>query len=161
MGLGIVPLLLSLVFPACGQVGAAGITPPGPVDFTRLHLPHSPNKALAAPAGFSPKPEFVTPRYSMPPQALYAIVVSIAKAEPRTYALDGSPERLQLAWVERTPIANFPDVVETEIRPDPAGGSELILYSHSIYGYFDFGTNAARVKRWLGAIAAKVTEARS
>jgi len=47
-----------------------------------------------------------------------------------------------------------------EARPDPAGGSDLILYSHSIYGYSDLGTNAARVRRWLGAVNVKVAEAR-
>lgn len=159
MRVGIVPLLLSLIFPACGQVGASGVKSPGLVDFSQLHLPHSPNKALAAPAGFSPKPDFVTPHYKLPPQALYEIVAAVAKAEPRTYPLDRFPDRYQQTWVARTPIANFPDVVEAAVRPDKGGGSELILYSHSVYGYSDFGTNAARVKQWLGKISTKVAEA--
>ncbi|ABQ29782.1 MULTISPECIES: DUF1499 domain-containing protein [Acidiphilium] len=152
MAVGILPLLLSLIFPACGKAGAAGVKPPGFVDFTHLTLPSSPNKALAAPAGFIPKPAFDTPRYALPPAALYALVARVAGAEPRTYTLDAFPDRLQQAWVARTPAANFPDVVIAQIRPDPAGGSDLILYSHSIYGYSDFGTNAARLQRWLSAI---------
>lgn len=160
MGVGILPLLLSVIFPACGQPGAAGVKPPGLVDFAHLQLPGSPNKALAAPSGFTPKPDFITPSYRLPPKALYAIVVSVATAEPRTYRLDSYPDRLQAAFVARTPIANFPDVIAIAVRPDPAGGSELILYSHSIYGHSDFGTNAARLRRWLGAIAARVAEAR-
>lgn len=161
MGVGMVPLLLSLMFPACGKTGAAGVTPPGLVDFAKLTLPHSPNKALGAPAGFIPKPNLVTPRYKVSPTALFAIVDAVAAAEPRTYNLETHPVALQAAFVARTPIANFPDVIVAQVRPDPAGGSDLILYSHSIYGYSDMGTNLARLKRWLGAIEAKATEAKT
>ncbi|HQT60413.1 MAG TPA: DUF1499 domain-containing protein [Acidiphilium sp.] len=160
MAVGLLPLLLSLVFPACGAAGAAGITPPGPIDFAHFVLPASPNKALAAPAGFTPKPTFDTPRYALPPAALYALVARVAAAEPRTYPLAADPARMQQSWVARTPVANFPDVVTAAIRPDPAGGSDLILYSHSVYGYSDFGANAARLRRWLDAIS-RAAEPRS
>ncbi|CAG4909836.1 unnamed protein product [Acidocella sp. C78] len=153
MAVGLLPLLLSIVFPACGFAGAAGVTPPGHVDFPHLALPASPNKALAAPAGFTPKPTFDTPRYGLPPAALYALVARVAAAEPRTYGLSADPARMQQAWVARTPVANFPDVVIAQVRPDPAGGSDLILYSRSLYGYSDFGANAARLRRWLDAIS--------
>ncbi|MGC9271009.1 DUF1499 domain-containing protein [Acidiphilium sp.] len=156
MGVGVLPLLLSLVFPACGKMGAQGVTPPGLVDFNHLVLPKSPNKALAAPAGFKPTPDLITPRYHVAPAALFAIVGQVAANEARVFSLDHYPADLQAAWVARTPTANFPDVIELAVRPDPAGGSDLILYSHSIYGQSDFGVNAARVKKWLGAIEAKV-----
>ncbi len=161
MGVGLLPLLLSLVFPACGKPGAQGVTPPGVVDFALLALPKTPNKALAAPAGFTPTPNLITPRYKVSPSALFAIVGQVAAAEPRTFVLDDHPAQLQTAWVARSARANFPDVIEMAVRPDPAGGSELILYSHSIYGQSDLGVNAARVKTWLGAIAAKVASAQS
>jgi uncharacterized protein (DUF1499 family) len=161
MGVGLLPLLLSLVFPACGKPGAQGVAPPGVVDFARLTLPKTPNKALAAPAGFTPTPDLITPRYKVSPSALFAIVGQIAATQPRTYVLDDHPAALQTAWVARSARANFPDVIEMAVRPDPVGGSELILYSHSIYGQSDFGVNAARVKTWLGAIAAKVASAQS
>jgi hypothetical protein len=89
-------------------------------------------------------PDFVTPRHRISPEALDTIVASVAQAEPRIYLVD-----------------RFPDLVEAAIRPDLARGRGLILYSHSIYGYSDFGTNAARVRGWLGAITTKVAEARS
>lgn len=156
MSVGMLPLVLSLIFPACGKAGAQGIRPPGIVDFNHLVLPKSPNKALAAPVGFAPHPDLTTPRYRMPPTALFAEIASVAAAEPRTYVLDSYPARFQAAWVVRTPAANFPDVVEAAVRPDGADASALILYSHSIYGYSDFGVNQARLKSWLTAIDSKV-----
>ncbi|HQT83700.1 MULTISPECIES: DUF1499 domain-containing protein [Acidiphilium] len=159
MGVGLLPLLLSLVFPACGKMGAQGVAPPGVVDFAHLTLPKTPNKALAAPSGFTPGPNIVTPHYKVSPTALFAMVGQVAAAEPRVFALDSHPAHLQAAWVARSARANFPDVIEVAVQPDPAGGSALILYSHSIYGQSDFGVNEARVKSWLGAIAAKVAGA--
>ncbi|MCF3946583.1 DUF1499 domain-containing protein [Acidiphilium sp. AL] len=156
MSVGMLPLLLSLIFPACGKAGAQGVKPPGIVDFNHLVLPKSPNKALAAPVGFTPNPDLTTPRYKVPPDVLFAEIASVAAAEPRTYELDSYPAQFQAAWVVRTPVANFPDVVEAAVRPDGADGSALILYSHSIYGYSDFGVNQARVKSWLAAIEAKL-----
>lgn len=159
MGVGLLPLLLSLVFPACGKVGAQGVAPPGVVDFSQLILPKTPNKSLAAPAGFTPSPDIVTPHYKVSPAALFTVVEQIAAAEPRVFVLDTHPGHLQAAWVARSARANFPDVIEAAVQPGSGGGSELILYSHSIYGQSDFGVNKARLKSWLGAIAAKVAGA--
>jgi uncharacterized protein (DUF1499 family) len=161
MGVGLLPLILSLVFPACGKAGAQGVKPPGVVDFANFTLPKTPNKSLAAPAGFRPTPNFVTPHYKVSPTALFAIVEQVAAAAPRVFSLDNHPAQLQASWVARSARANFPDVIEVAVRPDPAGGSELILYSHSIYGQSDLGVNAARLKIWLGAIEAKVASAPS
>ncbi|WP_236656221.1 DUF1499 domain-containing protein [Acidiphilium sp. C61] len=146
--------------PCCSASCSPRAAPPEPIDFAHFVLPASPNKALAAPAGFTPKPTFDTPRYALPPAALYALVARVAAAEPRTYPLAADPARMQQSWVARTPVANFPDVVTAAIRPDPAGGSDLILYSHSVYGYSDFGANAARLRRWLDAIS-RAAEPRS
>ncbi|MDX5930407.1 DUF1499 domain-containing protein [Acidiphilium acidophilum] len=161
MSVGVLPLLLSLVFPACGKPGAQGVTPPGVVDFDHLVLPKTPNKALAAPAGFSPPPTVITPHYRVSQGKLFGIVGEVAASEPRTYKLDAYPARFQAAFVARSKAANFPDIIEVAVRPAPSGGSELILYSHSIYGQSDFGVNAARVKAWLSAIEARVVKDQS
>ncbi len=156
MSVGFLPLILSVVFPLCGTVGAKGVPAPGIVDFTHLTLPTSPNKALAAPAAFMPKPNLVTPTYSMPPAQLFDAVRTTLLAQPDTYALDNHPGHLQAAFVARTPRANFPDIIEIAVQPDAQGGAHLVMYSHSIYGQSDFGANLARLKIWLAAIGAKV-----
>ena len=153
MGVGLLPRVLGLIFPLCATQGAAGVTPPGAVDFDHLVRPGTPNTALAAPAGFTPKPDIITPHYDLPARRLFAIVTGIASHRKRTYQLDSLPDRLQAAFVVRSGRANFPDIVELAVRPAGADASRLILYSRSIYGYSDFGVNAARLHVWLGAIA--------
>lgn len=156
MAVGLLPLILSLVFPLCGTPGAKNVPAPGVLDLAHLTLPTSPNKALAAPAGFSPKPDLVTPAYALPPDQLFETVRTTLLAMPNTYALDDHPGHLQAAFVARTPRANFPDIIAIAVQPDAQGGSQLVMYSHSIYGHSDLGANLARLTAWLAAINAKL-----
>jgi len=155
MGVGLPPLLLSVMFPLCGMQRATTVPAPGIGDLSHLALPASPNKALTAPFGFTPPANLTTPDFSVPPGQLFALVKSVAMAMPRTYALDDHPAPLQAAYVARTPAVNFPDIIVIAVKPDGGGGTRLILYSHSIYGQSDFGTNLARLKTWLAAIEAR------
>ena len=119
-------LLVSLVMPACGATGAHGI-PSTPVDFMRLVRPSKPNTALAAPAGYTPKPDIVTPIYHVAPSALLAIVARVAAAQPATYKLGEDTPALEEGWVVRSLIFNFPDIIWAQVRPAGAGNSELLL----------------------------------
>ena len=144
--------LLSLVFPACGASGAMGLPVPPMMDMAHLARPASPNTALAAPAGFAANPDLVTPDYAIAPQRLFADVGRVAAAEPRTYAAAGYVSALQAHWVVRSSIFNFPDLVTAQVLSGEAGGSRLVLYSRSVYGYSDLGANRQRLRAWLGAI---------
>ncbi len=148
--------LLGFVLPACGAVGAHGLAAPVPLDFAHLERPASPNTALAAPAGFRPRPDLATPVYPVPAAALFAAVRAMAAAQPRTYPAAVFPERAQADWVVRSAVWNFPDLVTAQVVADGAGESRLILYSRSVYGSSDFGANRARLTVWLAALAAAI-----
>lgn len=143
--------LLGLLLPACGVAGAQGV-PAAMPDFSHLVRPASPNTALAAPAGFTPRPDIVTPVYNVPPARLFAAVQGVAAGQPATYRLAEDPAHLREGWVARSFVLNFPDVVWAEVRPAASGASELLLYSRSVYGYGDFGVNRRRVAAWLAAL---------
>ena len=70
--------LVSLVLPACGFAGAAGLPPPQPMDPAQIVRPASPNTALAAPQGFRPTPDIVTAPYKMSPDRLFALIREVA-----------------------------------------------------------------------------------
>ena len=157
--------LLGLFLPACGAVGAHGLPPPRPIDFARLERPATPNTALAAPAGFRPPPDLITPAYALAAPALFALVRQVAASEPRTYpAASFAPPlqedaTLQEDWVVRSAWWNFPDLVTAQVTPDGAGHAGLILYSRSVYGRSDFGVNRARLRVWLARVAAALPPA--
>jgi uncharacterized protein (DUF1499 family) len=40
-------------------------------------------------------------------------------------------------------------VISAQVADTASGGSTLILFSRSIYGYSDLGVNAKRIAAWL------------
>ncbi len=147
--------LLGFLLPACGVPGAQGVSLV-PFDVARIVRPSSPNTALAAPAGFAPAPELVTPIYHVPPPVLFEALRGVGARQPRTFLAVDDPARLQAQWVARSRMLNFPDIVAAQVLAAPDGFSQLVLYSRSVYGYSDFGANRARLRAWLGAIDAAV-----
>ncbi len=141
-------MLLGLIFPACAGQGTQGLPAAAPMHMTHIVRPATPNTALAAPAGFSPAPDLVTHRYDVAPDRLYAAVRAMALAQPRTFLHAEFADRMQLHFVVRSRIMNFPDLVTAQVRPD----STLILWSRSVYGHSDLGVNRARLQAWLAAL---------
>ena len=148
--------LIGLVLPACAAPGVQGLPQPQPLDMQRIERPASPNTALAAPSGFTPPPDVVTPTYPVAAARLQAAVRSVAAAEPRTFlAADFAAER-QIDWVVRSAVFNFPDLVTARIGDAGPDRSTLVLYSRSVYGRSDLGVNRQRLDRWLAALRTKI-----
>ena len=75
----------------------------------------------------------------------------------RTTPIGEWPDRRQAQWVERSALANFPDIIAAELHAAP-GGAGLFLYSRSLFGWSDFGVNRRRVERWLAAFEAALRQ---
>jgi Protein of unknown function (DUF1499) len=145
-------LLAGLFLPACAASGAQGLPPPALIDFARLERPASPNTALAAPEGFQPAPDIITHPYGVPAPRLFAALQEVAARETRTYPAAAYAPELQLHWVARSAVFNFPDLVAAQVTSRGEGASALILYSRSVYGRSDLGVNRKRVLSWLAAL---------
>ncbi len=144
--------MLGLIWPACAAAGAGGLPVPPPLDVAHLERPASPNTALAAPIGWTPKPDLVTPVFPRSACGLFAVLAQVADAQPRTFRAATYPDSLQLHWVVRSAAFNFPDLVIAQAMPHGPGASTLLLYSRSVYGYDDFGVNRQRLTVWLSAL---------
>jgi uncharacterized protein (DUF1499 family) len=141
-------MLVALLYPACAMPGATGLPIPPLMNMAALHRPGTPNTALAAPAGFQPTPDIVTPAYKVSPQQLFAAIQRVATSAPRSFLQVEYPERLQAHYVLRSDWLNFPDLVTIQVTLD----SHLILWSRSVYGRSDLGVNKARLATWLAAL---------
>jgi uncharacterized protein (DUF1499 family) len=148
--------LIGLLLPACGLPAAQGLPTPPLTDLGQIVRPDSPNTALAAPAGFSPSPDIVTPPYQVSADRLFALIREVAASQPRTYQAAVYPERLQADYVARSLVFNFPDRVVVQVDRSDADRSFLIIYSRSVYGRSDFGVNRRRVETWLAVLKAKI-----
>jgi hypothetical protein len=142
--------LLGLILPACGADGAAGLPTPVPMDMTRIERPATPNTFLAGPAGM--KPDLVTEGQALPTSALYEKVRVLFAGQRRTYVAAEFPDRLQVHYVVRSALLNFPDLVTVQVGAEGADRSTLAIWSRSVYGRSDFGVNRDRTKAWLAAL---------
>lgn len=148
--------LIGLMLPACGFPAAEGLPTPPPMDVAQIVRPASPNTALAAPKGFSPPPDIVTPSYPVAADRLFALVQDVATSQPNTYPAALYADRLQAHYVARSTVFNFPDLIMIEVEKTTPDSSALILYSRSVYGHSDLGVNRKRVEAWLAALKTKL-----
>ncbi len=146
--------LMSFVFPACASAGAAGLAVPPPGELTHLVRPPTPNSALAGPAAFSPRPDIVLPSYAVPAARLYAAVRAVAAGQERTFLQAEHPATLEVRYVVRSAVLNFPDLIVAQVSSRAEDSSDLVLYSRSLYGRSDLGVNRARIAAWIAALDA-------
>lgn len=144
--------LLGFILPACGANGAAGLPVPVPMDMTRIERPSTPNTFLAGPADMRPKPDVVTLPQPLPAGALYDKVRVLFANQPRTYVAAEFPDRLQVHYVVRSALLNFPDLVTVQVNPDGPDRGTLVIWSRSVYGRSDLGVNRDRTNAWLDAL---------
>ena len=144
--------LLGFVLPACGADGAAGLPAPALMDMTRIERPATPNTFLAGPTGMRPAPDAVTEEQKSGAPALYQTVRILFGEEPRTYVAAEFPDQLQIHYVVRSALLNFPDLVTVQVNAEGADRSALVIWSRSVYGRGDFGVNRGRTMAWLAAL---------
>ena len=106
-----------------------------------------PNDFLVAPGG-----DAEPVRFDEGVQALMLRLDAMA-AERGATRIAGTPQEGWATYVERTPLAGFPDAVSVKAVPD-GNGARLMLYSRSRFGHSDMGANEARVAEWLAALGA-------
>jgi hypothetical protein len=144
--------LLGFMLPACGADGAAGLPVPVSMDMTRIERPSTPNTFLAGPAGMRPAPDVVTATRDQPAPMLYASARTVFDRQPRTFVAAAFADRLQVHYVVRSALMNFPDLVTVQIDPAGPDHSTLVIWSRSVYGHGDLGVNRARTEAWIAAL---------
>ena len=134
------------------------VAPPTPGDISGIQRPTSPNTCLAGPPGFMPTPDLQTRRFDLPPERLLAAMQGVMLAQPRVTALADDPRRLRADYVVRSRVFGFPDIVLVQALAAGDGQSDLVVYSYSVKGHYDFGVNRGRVRTLLSALDAALAQ---
>jgi uncharacterized protein (DUF1499 family) len=138
--------------------GPRGMPPARPLDFASLVLPPTPNAYLLAPPGATMQAHEAAPLLPCRLEEAWEALRKLGESFPRTWKLGEWPERRQAQWVARTPVCNFPDLVNAEIVELP-GGAGVWLYSRSLIGYSDLGANRRRAAAWRARLEAALRTA--
>lgn len=120
------------------------------VDPTATDRTGRPNDYLVAPAGLtSAKVDLEAIVHPVPADELLFLFDAVAR--PSSTVLAGSVKDKHITYVQRTSVLGFPDYISVKAI-DVEGGSALIIWSRSRFGYSDMGVNKKRVDAWLGQI---------
>lgn len=123
-----------------------------------FRAPSRPNWALAASEGVATaaEPTRRVAAFAVPPAALLDALDAVAAVEPRVERLDDGSDPTYRAYIQRSALMRYPDVVSARavaLEPNKTG---LLLLSRSVYGYSDLGVNRQRVDRWLASLAERL-----
>lgn len=149
---GRLALAVGLMVAGCGMFDE--VSAPAPGDISAIRRPTSPNTCVAAPAGFALAPDLPTRRYDVPPDRLFASVREMIASQPRTKELAVDSGRLRADYVVRSLVFRFPDIVLAQVLRISEKQSDLVLYSYSLKGHYDFGVNRGRVSGLLSGLDA-------
>lgn len=142
-------LLLSLL--------GCGAEPPRVEDLRTMKRPDSPNNYLiCAKSLCSGVVDEEGPTTDLPPEKVLVAALKVASLEPDTSPAEVNAGMAQIVFVQRTPYLHFPDIVRIQAISSASGKTGVALYSQSVYGYYDFGANKARARRWMAAIRAEL-----
>ena len=126
------------------------------VDPTMATRPDTPNDYMVAPRGLTrAAPDRISRTYALSRADLMAHFDEVATASARTHRIAGSTAEHWASYVQRSRIFGFPDYVSVR-AVEVTGGSALVVWSRSRFGYNDMGVNRARVEHWLSRMADRI-----
>jgi uncharacterized protein (DUF1499 family) len=123
-------------------------------------LPANAGRDLAYPEGFAAQQQaccsdLAPARLALDPAAAFAVVVATAEAMPSWSITRRDQQAGEVEAVATSRLFGFQDDIVLRIRPDPAGGSRVDMRSKSRVGQGDLGANAARIRAFETALAAR------
>lgn len=120
------------------------------IDFKTLHRKSDKNNYLVCPASYCVSmADERSPIFASDIARLQACLLELVLSQPKTKLLMNDKLNRQLVFEQRTRVFNFPDTINVKLIPISENQSTLALFSQSRYGYYDFGQNKRRIKRWL------------
>lgn len=127
--------------------------PPQTLDLRLFERPSSPNSYLVCPAGqCAATADADGPVVDLSAEKVLVAALKVASLERNVTPQEADAALGQLVFIQRTAVLQFPDVVRIQAIAMPGGKTGVALYSHSIFGHYDFGANKARAERWMAGI---------
>lgn len=119
-------------------------------DFATLSLPSSPNWYLLCPPGKSQaRNSREGPVFDVPLARLRGQFFEIVSRTPRTALVADAPAQNRYRFIQKTRLFKFIDEITVEFVPIDPERSSLYIFSRARSGWWDFGVNRRRVRRWV------------
>ncbi len=123
------------------------------IKFDQLKLPTSPNYCLVTSTPYG-KRQYLAPTFKVSAASLQETWGQLIQQQPRVTLLQQIKQHLQ--YVQRSAFFHFPDLIDIQFVTVGQQSSSILMYSRSLYGYYDFGVNCKRVNHWLNLLKNKM-----
>ena len=127
--------------------------------FTDLRRPASPNSFLVCDSVHCPATtaDMTPPVFAHPVRDVIAAWRRMLMNEMRLSPVSADDSLMEYEYVQRSRLFGFEDeIVVRFIADETDTQTRLLVFSRSKTGYWDFGVNAARVKRLLSGLDAEL-----
>ncbi len=122
-------------------------------EFGHLPAVAKPSRFLMCPKDYcSRSPDALSPVFDMEWERLRDFWSETVARQRRVKLIAGDGDRRKITYVQHSALLRLPDIVTIEFVELPDGKSSFAIESRSRFGWLDFGTNAARVRDWVGLL---------
>lgn len=126
---------------------------PSPFSFETLQRNDKPNSYLICPKDLcTTNIDEMAPVFNVGISELQKAWNTMMTSQPRIKVLTSNSDNYTYQYVQRSFLLRFPDIINVKLIPINDSQSTLAIYSHAVYGYYDFNVNKNRVKKWLGEL---------
>lgn len=152
--------LLCLLFAVLRATGALErLLPAGnfeAVDFRTLRLASTPNQFLVCPADYcaNAPSHLESPVFQILAEDLRNRLKMVLAENPDITIVSEAPSSIDM--IARTPLMRWPDWVSIRFVSLSNSRSSLAIYSRSVYGYHDLGTNRKRIRKLLSRLSQRL-----
>jgi len=131
------------------EVFGTGTLPP--IDFDTLAVVQNQNHYLACPTGFCPEAtaDETSPVFLASATSLRDRLIDLSDADNRIELKEMDLRNLQFDFLVYLPQRPFPDVVTIRVYDLGPNESTVAIYSRTLKGVDETGSNRSRVKHWL------------
>lgn len=132
---------------------------PVPLDPLTVARTGKPNDALICPegerVGCAAEPDVRSAWYDLPPERLLRVWQDVLQASPRVTLTEVDVARGRLVGEQRSRMFGFIDRFAVRMLSHGEAAS-YAAYSRSLAGYYDFGVNERRLRRWQAEVARRL-----
>ncbi|MEO1042449.1 MAG: DUF1499 domain-containing protein [Pseudomonadota bacterium] len=149
----------ALLVGCAGTPAAQTLEEPAMLNLAAIEVPSSPNTWVLAPEGYltTAEPDAIAPVFDQDPATVFAKLVELVAATPRTSNIVTDSELRQVSYAARVAFTVFRDDVDIAILGTDDGGATLVAYSRSRVGYSDFGVNEKRINKLVTNLTAALS----
>ncbi|PIQ42524.1 MAG: hypothetical protein COV52_10375 [Gammaproteobacteria bacterium CG11_big_fil_rev_8_21_14_0_20_46_22] len=120
------------------------------IQFNTIAPPNSPNFCLVYSAKQKPGDRIIQPPvYDRNIHDVEKQWLAYISKQPRIKRLSVDKHQHHYRFEQRSAVFHFPDIIDIQFVSLGQKKTTVYFYSRSVYGYYDFGVNCKRLKRWL------------